>query len=51
MEYLRACPGTTKIPLAYVVRDSKAVVDDNEDPPENYKTVQDEMITRAPYVD
>ena len=51
MEYLRACPGTTKIPLAYVVRDSQEVVDNNEDPPENYETVQDEIIARASHVD
>ena len=51
LEYLRACPGTTKIPLAYVVRDSVEVVPSGEDPPENYKAVQDEMIARAPHVD
>ena len=51
LEYLRACPGTTKIPLAYVVRDSVEVVPSGEDPPENYEAVQDEMIAKAPYVD
>ena len=51
MEYLRACPGTTKILLAYVVRDSIEVVPQGDDPPKNYEVVQDEMIARALYVD
>jgi hypothetical protein len=44
-EYLRECLGTTKIPLAYVIRDDIAV-------PNNvaivYSTRQDELIARAP---
>ena len=51
LEYLRACPGTTKIPLAYVVRDTVEVPADADDPAGEYDTVQDEMIARAPHVD
>lgn len=50
LEYLRACPGTTKIPLAYVVRDTITVSPHADDPAANYHTVQDEMIARAPHL-
>ena len=51
LEYLRSCPGTTKIPLAYVVRETVEVTPAGEDVATNYDTVQDEMIARDPYQD
>lgn len=47
-EFLRECLGTTKIPLAYVIRESQVVPDSASDPPETYSTKQDELIARAP---
>ena len=47
VEYLRACPGTIKIPLAYVVRESQALPD-RDDPADRYSSTQEEMIARAP---
>ena len=49
LEYLRSCPGTTKIPLAYVVRETVEVTPAGEDAATNYNTIQDEMIIRAPH--
>jgi len=46
-EYLRDCLGTTKIPLAYVVRVDEAVPGD-PDPTDGYDSKQDELIARAP---
>ena len=47
-EYLRSCLGVTKIPLAYVIRDTMIVPTAADDPPDNYATDIDEMIARAP---
>lgn len=46
-EYLRDCLGSTKIPLAYVIRDDLAVPA-GAGPPGGYGTNQDELIARAP---
>jgi hypothetical protein len=43
--------GETKAPLAYVIRDMAAVPDEVDDPPENYATPEEEMISRMPHVD
>ena len=48
-EYLRACPGETKIPLSYVIRKGRAVPPEQQDPPANYHDSFDEMINRAPH--
>lgn len=48
-EYLAQCPGLTKIPLAYVVRDEEAVPASATDPPIHYTSHQAEMIRRAPH--
>ena len=48
-EYLRACPGETKIPLAYIIRKTREVLPENQDPSVNYADVFDEMINRAPH--
>ena len=49
VEYLRACPGSTRIPLAYVVRENQEIPE-GDDPAENYASSQDEMIARAPHL-
>ena len=49
VEYLHTCPGTTKIPLAYVVRENQEVPE-GDDPTEDYASSQDEMIARAPHL-
>ena len=49
VEYLCACPGTIKIPLAYVVRENQEVPE-GDDPTEDYASSQDEMIARAPHL-
>lgn len=46
--YYRTILGTTKIPLAYAIRDDEEVPDAAEDPPENYDTIEDELIARGP---
>ena len=48
-EYLAQCPGLTKIPLAYVIRDDESVPDAAEHPSANYTSHQHEMIRRAPH--
>ena len=48
-DYLRGCLGTTKIPLAYIIRDEPVPEDDADDPANNYSTIQDELIGRAPH--
>ena len=48
-EHLRNHQGSTKIPLAYVVRDDDEVAAEADDPAVNYLLVQDEMICRAPH--
>lgn len=50
-EYLRACLGTTKIPLAYIIREDPTVVPPAQDPSADYLTLQDEMIARAPHTE
>jgi hypothetical protein len=45
VEFLRGCPGEKGVPLARVVRKETLVPVSNIDPPENYKTLQDELIT------
>jgi hypothetical protein len=49
-EYLRGCLGVTKIPLAYVVRDTEAIVDDPDAgiATRGWPSLQDELINRAP---
>ena len=49
LEYLRSCPDTTKILLAYVVRETVEVSPSEEDAAINYDTIQDEKIARAPH--
>lgn len=48
-EYLAQCPGLTKIPLAYVVRDDVEVPAHASDPQTAYTSHQHEMIRRAPH--
>ena len=50
-EYLFGCLGTTKIPLAYIIRPEVEVTPSADDPPANYDTVQEEMVARAPHHD
>jgi hypothetical protein len=50
-EWLRGCLGTTKIPLAYVIRQDDAVTPEVDDPPTNYSTKMKELIARAPIRD
>lgn len=47
-EFLRIFLGETKIPLAYVIRDT-VELPEGDDPSDGYATVQDEMIRRAPH--
>ena len=44
-EWLRGCLGITKIPLAYVIREDEELPND---PNEEYDSLADEMIARAP---
>ena len=48
-EHLRACPGETKIPLSYVIRKTREVLPELQDPSTNYVDVFDEMVARAPH--
>ena len=43
-KWLKGSLGVLKIPLAYVIRDEKAVPDQATDPSTNYETVQDELV-------
>ena len=43
--------GKTKAPLAYVIHDEAAVAAEADDPPANYNTVEEEMVTRMPHQD
>jgi len=45
-DYLRNCLGSTKIPLAYIVRKN---VNPPDDPPEGYSNNTEELIARAPH--
>jgi uncharacterized membrane protein YgcG len=47
--YLSRYPGATKIPLAYVVRDKVEVEPEDHDLSEDYQSVEQEMIYRAPH--
>lgn len=49
VEYLRACPGETKIPLSYVTRKTREVLPEHQDPSGNYPDAFDEMVNRAPH--
>jgi hypothetical protein len=49
-EYLRGCLGTTKLPLAYIVREDIDVPNSANDPSANYATLGAELIARAPHV-
>ena len=44
-------PWYYQIPFAYVVRETVEVTPARDDAATNYDTIQDEMITRAPYQD
>ena len=48
-DYLRECLGTTKIPLAYIVRENVIPPDHNDDPEGNYTNYTEELIARAPH--
>jgi hypothetical protein len=48
-EYLASQYGVTGATLDYVVRAKIAVKPEEEDPPENYETVDQEMTARAPH--
>jgi hypothetical protein len=48
-EHLGNRLGVTKIPLAYIIRDSATVPNSNADPEDGYASRQDEMIARAPH--
>jgi hypothetical protein len=50
-EYLHNHLGQTHIPLSYVVRKNEQVPPHLVDPPNNYTSIQDEMISRAPQLD
>jgi hypothetical protein len=50
-EYLCNHLGQTHIPLSYVVRKNEQVPPHLVDPPNNYTSIQDEMISRAPQLD
>ena len=49
-EWFRGYLGCTGVPLAYVIRESHAIPE-GPDPKDNYPTVEDEMIMRAPHRD
>jgi hypothetical protein len=48
-EYLASQYGVTGATLDYVVRAEISVKPEEEDPPENYETVDQEMTARAPH--
>ena len=48
-DFFRGYLGSTKIPLAYVLREDRAVP--ANDPEGGYPTIQDELIARAPHHD
>lgn len=50
-EWLRGCLGTTKIPLAYVIRPTIEVIADGNDPATDYSSSVKELIARAPIKD
>ena len=47
-EWLRGCLGVTKIPLAYVIRES---IDTGVEPADGWSSKQEELIARAPIMD
>jgi len=47
-EWLAGCLGTTKIPLAYVIRPKEEVKPDLADSPLNYLSVAKELTSCAP---
>lgn len=48
-DYFRNCLGTTKIPLAYILREEVDPPADNQDPQSNYTDFAEELIARAPH--
>ena len=46
-EWLRLIPGERRLPLAYVIRKDIGLPEE-EDPPESYPSITDEMVRRAP---
>jgi hypothetical protein len=48
---LRSYLGEKKVPLAYVIRDNEDPEPSADDPPANYATIEDEMISRSPHRD
>ena len=47
-EWLKGCLGVPKIPIAYMIWEEEEVPDQANDPPGNYTTIQEELITWAP---
>ena len=48
-DYLRNCLGTTKIPLAWIIRETVVPPPTADDPATNYATHAEELIARAPH--
>ena len=48
-DHLRNCLGTTKIPLAYIIRDDVDPKPEADDPASDYTNYADELIARAPH--
>jgi hypothetical protein len=50
-DYFSSVLGETKAPLAYVIRDVASVTAEADDPPNNYDTPENEMISQMPHQD
>ena len=48
-DYLRNCLGTTKVPLAWIIREQVVPLASADDPSTNYPTYAEELIARAPH--
>ena len=48
-DHLRECLGTTKIPLAWVVREARTPPDHADDPAANCANPAEELVARAPH--
>jgi hypothetical protein len=50
-DYFTGVLGETKVPLAYVIRDTVEVTPEADDLPRNYASPEDEMVARMPHQD
>ena len=47
-EWLKGCLSVSKIPLAFMICEEEEVPDQANDPPNNYTSIQEELIMWAP---